>query len=85
VSWSAVAIAGATISVLGSASATITLASLVTLAIPIVATIGAAVALGEPVTVIQVGGMALVITALSMILVRPPLGSVPPPQGLPAT
>ena len=53
--------------------APITLVSMVTLGIPVIATIGAAVALGEAVTLIQAAGMALVIVALAMVLRRPPI------------
>lgn len=53
--------------------APITLVSMVTLGIPVIATLGAALALGEAVTLIQGAGMALVIVALAMILRRPPV------------
>lgn len=55
--------------------APITLVSMVTLGIPVIATIGAAIALGEPVTLIQGAGMVLVIVALAMVLRRPPVAS----------
>jgi drug/metabolite transporter (DMT)-like permease len=48
----------------------ISLASLVTLGIPVVGTIGAAIFLSEQVTAIQVAGMALVLIALAMVVSR---------------
>ena len=49
----------------------ITLASTLTLAIPVIATVGAAILLGEAVTLVQTAGMAVVILALAMVLRRP--------------
>ena len=51
--------------------ATITLMSMLTLGIPVVATIGAALFLGEPVTLIEGIGIAVVIIAIGMVM-RPP-------------
>jgi drug/metabolite transporter (DMT)-like permease len=51
--------------------APLTLASLVTLGVPVVATIGAAVAIGETITLPQSAGMAVVLVALAMVLRRP--------------
>jgi drug/metabolite transporter (DMT)-like permease len=48
--------------------ATITLMSMLTLGIPVVATIGAALFLGEPVTLIEGIGIALVIVAIGMVM-----------------
>ncbi|GAC1538227.1 MAG: hypothetical protein NVS3B12_23130 [Acidimicrobiales bacterium] len=56
--------------------APITLVSMVTLGIPVIATVGAAVALGEAVTLIQGGGMVLVVVALAMVLRRPPVATI---------
>ena len=53
------------------AHCSISLASLVTLGIPVVGTIGAALLLSEPVTAVQTAGMALVIGALAMVIWRP--------------
>ena len=53
--------------------APITLMSMLTLGIPVVATIGAAVILGEPVTLVETFGIALVIVAIAMVL-RPRRG-----------
>jgi drug/metabolite transporter (DMT)-like permease len=48
--------------------ATITLMSMLTLGIPVVATIGAALFLGEPVTLIEAVGIVLVIVAIAMVM-----------------
>lgn len=48
--------------------ATITLMSMLTLGIPVVATIGAALLLGEPVTLIEAVGIVLVIVAIGMVM-----------------
>jgi drug/metabolite transporter (DMT)-like permease len=48
--------------------APITLMSMVTLGIPVVATIGAALLLGEPVTLVESVGIALVVIAIGMVL-----------------
>ncbi|MHB8464991.1 MAG: DMT family transporter [Acidimicrobiales bacterium] len=50
--------------------APITLTSMLTLGIPVVATIGALVALGEPVTAAQAAGIAVVIVAIAAVLRR---------------
>ncbi|HEX3539856.1 MAG TPA: DMT family transporter [Acidimicrobiales bacterium] len=50
----------------------ISLASTLTLGIPVVGVAGAAVVLGEPVTAVQLGGIALALVALGLILGRPP-------------
>ena len=57
--------------------APITLMSMVTLGIPVVATAGAAVFLGEPVTLVEAVGIGLVVVAIAMI-VWSPLKSAPP-------
>jgi drug/metabolite transporter (DMT)-like permease len=51
--------------------APITLTSMITLGIPVVGTIGAALLLGEPVTLVQSLGMGVVLVALALILRRP--------------
>ena len=48
--------------------ATITLMSMLTLGIPVVATIGAALLLGEPVTLVEAIGIALVVIAIGMVI-----------------
>jgi drug/metabolite transporter (DMT)-like permease len=58
--------------------APIMLTSLATLGVPLVATAGAALVLGEPITLVQSGGMAAVLIALAMVLWRPPAVEVPP-------
>lgn len=50
----------------------ISLASTLTLGIPVVGVAGAALVLGEPVTAVQLGGIALALVALGLILRRPP-------------
>jgi drug/metabolite transporter (DMT)-like permease len=57
--------------------APITLTSMITLGIPVVGTIGAALLLGEQVTLVQSLGMAVVLVALALILRRPPLAEAP--------
>ena len=64
--------------------APIMLTSMLTLGIPIVATAGAVVTLGEPVTLGQTLGMAVVIVALAAVL-RRPSGSPPPELTTPDT
>ncbi len=49
----------------------ITLASTVTLGVPLVATLGAAVLLGEAVSLVQAAGMSVVIVALAVLLRQP--------------
>jgi drug/metabolite transporter (DMT)-like permease len=57
--------------------ASITLASTLTLGIPVIAALGATVLLGEPLTGLQVGGMTLALVALGAIVRRPPPMGVP--------
>jgi drug/metabolite transporter (DMT)-like permease len=52
------------------AHAPVTLTSLLTLAVPVVAAVGAALFLGEGLTVGQVLGMALAVAALALVLQR---------------
>jgi drug/metabolite transporter (DMT)-like permease len=52
--------------------APIILTSMITLGIPVVGTIGAALLLGEQVTFVQTLGMVIVLVALALILRRPP-------------
>jgi len=60
---------------------TITLASILTLGIPVVAVLGAALVLSEPVTGIQVAGIGVALVALAIVCRRPPpsLTEVPEP------
>jgi drug/metabolite transporter (DMT)-like permease len=58
--------------------APITLMSMVTLGIPVVATAGAALLLGEPVTLVEAIGMSIAVLAIAMIVWHP-LRSSPPP------
>jgi drug/metabolite transporter (DMT)-like permease len=58
--------------------APITLMSMVTLGIPVVATAGAALLLGEPVTLVEAIGMSIAVLAIAMIIWRP-LRPAPPP------
>ncbi len=51
---------------------TITLASTLTLGIPVVGVLAAAILLGEPVTGIQIVGIGLALVALGMVVRRPP-------------
>jgi drug/metabolite transporter (DMT)-like permease len=51
--------------------APITLMSMLTLGIPVVATVGAAVLLGEPVSLVEAIGIVVVVVAIAMVLWRP--------------
>jgi len=51
--------------------APITLTSMITLGVPVVATLGAALALGETVTGVQAVGIAATVVALAMVIRRP--------------
>jgi drug/metabolite transporter (DMT)-like permease len=51
--------------------APITLMSMVTVGIPVVATVGAAAFLGEPVTLVEALGIAVAVLAIAMIVWRP--------------
>jgi drug/metabolite transporter (DMT)-like permease len=62
--------------------APITLMSMVTLGIPVVATAGAALLLGEPVTLVEAIGMSIAVLAIAMIIWRP-LRSAAPPAPVP--
>jgi drug/metabolite transporter (DMT)-like permease len=55
---------------------TITLASTLTLGIPVVGVLGAAVLLGEPLTAVQLAGIGLALAALALVLRRPPPAAI---------
>ena len=61
----------------------LSLASLLTLGTPVVSTIGAALVLGESITGLQVGGMAVVVTSLGLFLTRSRLLGPPPESIMP--
>lgn len=61
---------------------TITLASTLTLGIPVIGILGAAVVLGEPVAAVQVLGIVIALGALALVVRHPPpvaLGATPEP------
>lgn len=58
--------------------APITMASLVTLGVPVVATVGAALLLAEQITLVQTFGMAVVLVSLAAVLWHPPTTAVTP-------
>jgi len=63
----------------------ISLVSTLTLGIPVIGVLGAAIILGEPVAGLQIVGMAIALVALALIVRRPPRVALPhgiaPPSG----
>lgn len=64
---------------------TITLASTLTLGIPVIGVLGAALLLAEPLTAVQLMGIAVALAALALVLRQPPSATVPGLPEPPAT